>query len=354
MSNHIPSPQLTGIMDKKINQIGIVVRDAVSTAKRYSELFGMGPWRFIDLKPTRNILHDKELGDEDICIRAATANIGDLQIELLEPMWGPSTHMEFLNKHGQGVHHLSFGGIDDHDEVVQKYLDLGLGLEMQGLLGGAHTFTYLATQKELGTIIELAKVGRLEKPNDFKPWGKCSPETPGLINLENKKIVQVGIVVKDAEQSARRYWELLGLGPWIFLDFKPPHVADCFLHGVAVRNSDFGVKAAVANLGDLQFELLEPTFGSSTHMEFLKKHGEGIHHISFGRIPDHDETLSILTEQGIEVESTGILGGAGRFTYMATQNELGTIWELGKRIGGVKNTLRPYGTYPPSTDSGSA
>jgi len=350
MDKHTPSPKITGIKDKKINQIGIVVRDAIGTAKRYSELFGMGPWRFSDLKPTHNILHDKVLGDEDICIRAATANLGDLQIELLEPMCGPSTHMEFLNKHGQGIHHMSFGGIDQHDEVVQQCSDLGIGLEMQGLLGGAHTFTYLATQKELGTIFEFVKVGRPEQPNDFKPWGKYSSETPGLINLENKKIVQVGIVVKNVEETARRYWELLSLGPWVFIDIKPPHLSDCYLHGVAVRDSDFGVKAAMANLGDLQFELLEPTFGSSTHMEFLKTHGEGIHHVSFGGIPDHDEILSILAEQGIEVESTGLMGGAGTFTYMATQNELGTIWEFAKRKQGAKSTLRPYGTYPPSAD----
>jgi hypothetical protein len=258
--------------------------------------------------------------------------------------------MEFLNKHGQGIHHLSFGAIDNYEELVHHCSDLGIGLEMQGVLGGAHKFTYLATQKELGTIFEFMKFGPPEKVSNFKPWGEYSSETPGLINIEDKKIVQVGIIVKDVEQTAHRYWELLGLGPWVFMDFKPPHVSDCFLHGVPVRDSDFGVKAALANLGDLQFELLEPTYGSSTHMEFLKTHGEGIHHVSFGKIPDHDEVLSNVLKQKIEVESTGLLGGATTFTYLATQNDLGTIWEFTKEKKGVKSTLQPYDLYQPSAD----
>ena len=350
MDEHSPSLQRIGIKDKKINQIAIIVRDAVGTAKRYSKLFGLGPWRFLDLKPTDIILHDKVLGDAEVCIRVATANLGDIQIELQQPMYGPSTQMEFLNKHGQGIHQLSFGGIDNHDEVVQKCSDLGIGIEMQALIGGALTITYLDTQKELGAIYKFLKMGPPDKPSDIKPWGEYRSETPGLINLENKKIAQVGIIVKDVEQAARRYWELLGLGPWVFLNFEPPHVSDCFLHGVPVISSDFGVKAAIANLGDLQFELLEPTYGSSTHMEYLKMHGEGIHHVSFGMIPDHDEVLSIASKQGIEVESTGVLGGATTFTYLATQNDLGTIWEFTKENKGVESTLQPRGTYPPSAD----
>ena len=158
----------------------------------------------------------------------------------------------------------------------------------------------------------------------------------------------MGIIVEDVEQTARQYWELLGVGPWSFLHFKPPHLADCFLHGIPVREADFGVKAAIATLGDLQFELLEPTHGASTHMEFLKTHGAGVHHLSFGGVRDHDQILSSLEKEGIETESTGIIGGVSTFTYLATQDELGTIWELGKGKPGEKSSLKPYGGYPPT------
>lgn len=341
-----PSEPIAELKGKPIVQVGIVVRDVVRTAKRYTKLFGAGPWQFTDIEPTEIQLHDQALGEVDACVRIATANLGKLQIELLQPMYGPSTHMEFLNRHGQGVHHLSFGGIDGHDRTVEKFANAGIGVEMQGLIGGAATFTYLASQQALGTIIEIVKPAPPDNAPNLKPWGTWPVDGPGAIDLEGKRIVQVGIVVEDVEQIARQYWELLGVGPWHFLHFQPPHLADCRLHGVAVRDSDFGLKAAVANLGDLQFELLEPTHGVSTHREFLNAHGPGIHHVSFGAVKDHDEVLMSLTEEGIEPESSGILGGAAAFTYLSTQDALGTIWELGKTISGKKSSLKPYGSYP--------
>jgi hypothetical protein len=70
--------------------------------------------------------------------------------------------------------------------------------------------------------------------------------------------------------------------------------------------------------------------------------------LSFGRIDDHDEIVSVLEKEGIEIESAGILGGATRFTYMASQGKLATIFELLKTYPGVTGTLLPHGTYPPS------
>ena len=110
---------------------------------------------------------------------------------------------------------------------------------------------------------------------------------------------------------------------------------------------DFHVRAAFADLGDMQIELLEPIKGPGTHMEFLKNFGQGIHHVSFGESEDHNEVVSIMQSNGIDIEMNGILGGAVRFTYMATQKELGTIYEVIKTDHNVEMTLAPYGTYPP-------
>lgn len=339
---------VSGLEGKPIVQVGIVVRDAARTARQYARLFGLGPWFFTDVEPTGLLLHDQALGEVDACVRIATANLGNIQIELLQPMHGPSTHMEFLNRHGQGVHHLSFGIIDGHDRAVEEFANAGIGIEMQGLIGGSNTFTYLASQKELGAIFEIVRAGPPQTSGDLKPWGKWQSDTSGIMDLQGKRIVQVGIVVEDVEQTARNYWELLGVGPWSFLHFQPPHLTDCFLHGIPVREADFGVKAAIANLGDLQFELLEPTRGVSTHMEFLKAQGSGVHHLSFGAVRNHDEILADLEEEGVEPESSGVIGGASTFTYLATRDELGTIWELVKGEPGEISSLKPYGGYPPA------
>jgi len=331
---------------KKIAQLGLVVKDAARTAKRYAAIFGVGPWHFFELDPTDVTLHGRPVADGATKVRIALANLGDLQIELLEPMAGPSTYMEFLEAHGEGAHHLSFGLADDHDALVESMKSSGFGVEMQGLLGGAYTFTYFETQKELGTIFEIVSPARPGVEGRFVPWGVYEPPGPGRVALGDKKIVQVGIVVENAERAARRYHEVFGIGPWFVIDFKPPHVAEGELYGVRVRGSEFHVRAATAHLGPLQFELLEPVSGPSTHMDFLIRHGQGIHHVSFGPAPDHDDMLAGFKDLGIEVESTGLLGGAGTFTYMATQKDLGTIFEMVKVRPGVKSTVVPSGRIP--------
>jgi hypothetical protein len=331
-----------------INQIGIVVRDAARTARRYSEIFGLGPWVFLDVEPTDTILHDEHLA-EKYGLRLALANLGKIQIELLQPLYGPSTHREFLEQHGEGVHHVSLGLVEQHDEIVAAAREAGIGIEMQSVLWGAMTYTYLATQERLGTILELGRAVPEGTEVQFEHWGTYAPERPGRIDLAGKEIVQLGIVVQDAEAMAKRYWETLGIGPWMLLDFEPPHVAEGRFRGVRMRDEgEFLIRAAVANLGEMQFELLQPALGPSSHMDFLKTHGDGVHHLSFGAVEEHDEMLEAFQELGIEVEMTGKLGGAAIFTYVASQGDLGTILEFVKGIPGAASTLAPYGTYPPA------
>jgi catechol 2,3-dioxygenase-like lactoylglutathione lyase family enzyme len=337
---------LIDVRDKRIVQIGIVVRDAARMAQRYTEIFGIGPWVFLDIAPTQMILHDQSLGDTEACVRVALADFESIQIELIQPLYGPSTHLEFCNEHGEGIHHLSFGRIDDHDGFVSALRAQGIGIEMQGVMGGADTFTYLATQQDLGTILEVVKRPGAERA--VAPWGTYPPQGPGLLNTAGKRIAQVGIVVEDAERTAQRYWEIFGIGPWVLIDFKPPHVSDGVLHGIPMNEVGFHVRAAIADYSNLQLELLQPVHGPSTHMEFLKIHGQGAHHVSFGVVDDHDDVVSTLQKQGIGIEMSGLLGGAAKFTYLDTQEDLGTIFELVKPEPGVESTVVPYGTYPPS------
>ncbi len=340
---------IVNVSDKSIIQIGFVVNDAVKMAKRYSEIFGIGPWNFIEGKVRNCILHGKTLRNIDCGLRLALADLGKMQIELIQPMYGPSTHMSFLKEYGEGIHHVSFGTIEDHDQVVSSLNARGIGIEMQGLVGDVSTFTYLASQKTLGTIFEVVNPIMSKKRGSLPSWGTYNNPDEGVIDIKGKEIKQLGIVVEDVEEIAKNYWELFGVGPWTLIDFKPPHLANVTLHGIAIHdNVDVYIKAAIAQFGDMQIELLQPVHGPSTYMEFLKTRGQGIHHVSFDEIEDYDEMISRLNGIGIETESSGLLGGTITFSYMATQKDLGTIFEAVKIDTNKENTLVPYGTYPPA------
>ncbi|MBN1613013.1 MAG: VOC family protein [Deltaproteobacteria bacterium] len=325
----------------KIAQIGIVVADAAKTARRYSEIFGIGPWMFLDLTATDAILHGKPLGDAEGCVRTALASFKGIEIELLQPLYGPGTHMEFFRKHGEGIHHVSFGMIDNHDEVVAALRNSGIGIEMQGTLGGAIVFSYMDTVEELGTIFEVVKPPASGVVPAIEPWGLYTPPAPPLLNMETKRIVQIGLVVGDAEGMAKRYEELFGIGPWTIVATRPPRVPPAgeakpsaaskpkgILHDIPMITMDIRLKIALADCGDMQIELIEPLAGPGTHWEFLKRQGQGVHHLSFGAVDDHDRSVALLKEQGIGIEMSGGLGRGAVFSYMATQKELATVFEF--------------------------
>ena len=92
-------------------------------------------------------------------MRLALAGAGP-QIELIEPLTGPSLYHEWLDEHGEGLHHIGMrvpdlqAGIRDMAERGWDVLQSGRGYGLDGDGG----FAYLDTTAELGVILELIEV----------------------------------------------------------------------------------------------------------------------------------------------------------------------------------------------------
>lgn len=98
----------------------------------------------------------------------------------------------------------------------------------------------------------------------------------GLITADSYN--HTGIVVKDAEATAESYSKKLGAGPWKFTDAGQ-------------------LKLAHGNVGEIQYELLEPLEDTSLWAKFLAEHGEGLHHICHN-VADVDEAATQLEADG--------------------------------------------------------
>jgi catechol 2,3-dioxygenase-like lactoylglutathione lyase family enzyme len=140
-----------------------------------------------------------------------------------------------------------------------------------------------------------------------------------------KQVLQIGIVVRDAEATARRYQELLGLDDWHFneVDTARGKGAD-FRRG---RRPIAG-RALIAwmPMGEVELELIEPRDEDSVYAEFLRDRGPGVHHVMFAT-PDYDQCIEQLTARGVDRLSAGALQDT-RFTLFDTQAELGLICEI--------------------------
>jgi catechol 2,3-dioxygenase-like lactoylglutathione lyase family enzyme len=300
--------------------VGLVVNDVTATVRAYANLLGVSPWRFFDV--------DLETGDGAESVRVATACLGRLTLELIQPLAGYGVHRRFLDRHGNGVHHVSFGNLENCDQLVES---AGLSISTQAEVGNGTAFTYLDTQPSLATCLQLSADGGAG-PN---PWGTYVLDAVPAVDLSKREIVQLGIVVDDVAETAAQYTRLLGVTNWRFLEFQAPADWHGVFKDVPANDAGFHIKAAIAWHGAMQIELLEPVSGTSTHMDFLRAQGSGIHHMSFDVIDDHDSVRNAFNEAGIGTEMGGELGPDVWFTYLDTRDCLGTIFEIVRQVGGA-------------------
>ena len=156
------------------------------------------------------------------------------------------------------------------------------------------------------------------------------------------KVGQVAVVVSDLDAAMARYLTRLGIGPWRVYTFAPPRVKRITLRG---KPAEFAMRVAFASVGDVIWELIEPLSGESLYTEFLRAHGEGLHHVGV-YVADLDAELAKAEQSGYSVLQSGRDYGAdgdGGFAYLSTDVDTGAIIEL---IQVPRNRLPPDFVYP--------
>jgi methylmalonyl-CoA/ethylmalonyl-CoA epimerase len=161
----------------EIGQIGIVVRDLEKTMAQYQRLLGWGPWDIYEYRSPW--LHDTEIHGRAIeyTMLGAEALVGNLMVELIQPLTGPSIYAEWLESKGEGLHHILVGWAGDYQSepgaatsaadtpgdgnfeqrssrLRRRFADEGIGVLMAGRLGQDSQFYYLDTEPVLKVIVE--------------------------------------------------------------------------------------------------------------------------------------------------------------------------------------------------------
>jgi methylmalonyl-CoA/ethylmalonyl-CoA epimerase len=155
-------------------------------------------------------------------------------------------------------------------------------------------------------------------------------------------ISQVAVVVSDLEKTMEQYTKLLGWGPWNVYRHEPPRLHDTVVRGEPVHYTMLGAETQV---GDMGFELLQPLEGPSIYKDWLKQHGEGLHHIAL-MLHDFEESTQLknrFDEVGAPVLMGGRIGETIEFYYLDTEPALKLIIESGS---GHAIDLVPDYVYP--------
>ncbi len=149
-----------------VTQIGTVVPDLEETVGYYQEKLCIGPFlRFPDFE---------KLGYEETYYRGdperfncafAFFRLGDMEVEIIQPLYGRSIYQDFLEAGRKGLHHLGFDVYGDFDQRLDAYAKLGIGVLQNGR-GPDRAFAYLDTEEIGGVIFEL-----IERGGPRKRWG---------------------------------------------------------------------------------------------------------------------------------------------------------------------------------------
>jgi methylmalonyl-CoA/ethylmalonyl-CoA epimerase len=93
--------------------------------------------------------------------------------------------------------------------------------------------------------------------------------------------------------------------------------------------ADQGVREAMIAIGGSHIQLLEPIRPDSAVGRFLRRNGEGMHHIAFA-VVDIDEALKHLASEGARlIDSEPRIGGGGhRIAFVHPADLAGTLIEL--------------------------
>jgi len=147
---------------------------------------------------------------------------------------------------------------------------------------------------------------------------------------QNWKFHHISVVVKDMNK-ATKFWESLGIGPF------PPLLGPSGtvpLTGKVVRGKpmdyEVDLRHAQGGVGDLTFEVVQPLKGATPVRDFLKKKGEGMHHIGFW-VEDLEKETAKMKEKGFTITQGGETPNV-KWAYFDTDKVGGVVIELMQKI----------------------
>jgi 4-hydroxyphenylpyruvate dioxygenase-like putative hemolysin len=148
-------------------QIAHVVKDMDAAMKHYHETLPVSEWSVYTLEPPllrESIVYGKP-SDHTYKIALAWAN--NVQFELIQPLTGRSIYDEFLETHGEGLHHVKFY-YPDCQKALKEYEAKGYKVIQSGKID-EDEFYYLDTDKTMGVVVEVGNNGKIRDPEVVYP-----------------------------------------------------------------------------------------------------------------------------------------------------------------------------------------
>jgi methylmalonyl-CoA/ethylmalonyl-CoA epimerase len=159
-------------------QIGMIVADMDAALRTWGTADpSRSNWRIWTYGP-QMIAEQTYLGEPSTHSMRLAMNGSGPQLELIEPLTGPSIYHTWLEEHGPGMHHLGFY-VDNCDLVGEEMNAAGFPSVQTGRGFGADgtgVYAYFDTRSELGFYLEAIEVPAVRRTPEIV-WPDDDGET---------------------------------------------------------------------------------------------------------------------------------------------------------------------------------
>ncbi|HRK54966.1 MAG TPA: methylmalonyl-CoA epimerase [Cyclobacteriaceae bacterium] len=128
----------------KIEHIGIAVKNMEEANRLFSKLLGKGPYKIEEVL--------------SVGVRTSFFDVGGVKIELLEATNADSPIAKFIEKKGEGIHHLAFA-VDDINKSIAAKVEEGFTVINDKPKEGADNkiIAFLHPKSTNGVLVELCQ-----------------------------------------------------------------------------------------------------------------------------------------------------------------------------------------------------
>lgn len=143
-------------------QVCVVTRDYRKTMEGLTAT-GIGPWRVYTFGP-ENVTDLTYRGESaEYSMKLCLAFSGAMMWEIVQPLIGPNIYEEFLESHGEGVHHVALNCDDmDWEARLAEFDKRGFKMIQSGRWMGVVPYAYFETEGATSTTFETFHI-----PADF-------------------------------------------------------------------------------------------------------------------------------------------------------------------------------------------
>ena len=141
-------------------QVALVVRDIELARQTYAQLFACEPPPIIITEPPEQSHVQYRGGPTTARAKLAFFALGNVQLELIEPLGGPSIWQEHLDRHGNSIHHIAFR-VADRQQTTTALASRGCPTVQTGDFPGG-CYAYVDSAPQLGVMLELLQVANAQ------------------------------------------------------------------------------------------------------------------------------------------------------------------------------------------------